>query len=301
MGAETGGPLLGFTTLGCPGWDLATALRRGAELGFDGIDFRGIGPHHFDPSQRRYTGLELDITLHPLFTAQLDQTLGLLKHSGLKVAGLSSGASFASSPPNEARRAIDEVRRYIRLAQKLGCKTVRVFGGSFDRSKMTLDDAKRNLVSALRELAPMAADAGVRLAVETHDAWMESRNLRDVLEEVDSPSVGALWDVHHPFRFCSESPEETWRQIGRWVIYTHVKDSVADPSRPEGFRYCHTGEGTIPLAEILTTLARGGYEGYLTFEWELLWHPELAPPEEAFPRYIQVMRQLISEAWKRTR
>lgn len=240
--------------------------------------------------------LRLDITVHPLFTTGLDRTLGLIRDSGLEVAGLSSGAGFAGLAPDGQGPAREEARRYIALAERLGCRIVRVFGGGFDPSKVTLEEAKRNLVSALRSLAPVAAGSGVRLAVETHDAWMHSPNLRAVLEEVDDPAVGALWDVHHPFRFCSEAPEATWREIGAWVLYTHVKDSLPDPSRPGGFRYCRTGSGTVPLGEIVQVLARGAYEGYLTFEWEALWHPELEPPDEAFPQHLRAMREIVEKA-----
>jgi sugar phosphate isomerase/epimerase len=98
-----------------------------------------------------------------------------------------------------------------------------------------------------------------------------------------------LWDVHHPWRLLGEEPETTWSNIGRWVQYTHVKDSRGTV---EQYAYCLTGEGEVPLARICAVLRNNGYDGYYTFEWEKRWHPEIAEPEAAFPQYAQYMRAL---------
>jgi hypothetical protein len=34
----------------------------------------------------------------------------------------------------------------------------------------------------------------------------------------------------------------------------------------------------------------GGYKGYYSFEWEKLWHPEIADPEIALADYSKVMK-----------
>lgn len=280
-----------FTTLSCPEWDLRTALRRGRELGFDGIDFRGVGPHRLDPEKRRYVELDLDVTRHALFTSGLDTTRGLIADSGLEVAGLSSGVKFATTPPEGQTQALDEGRRYIELARKLDCGVVRVFAGNFDEKKLAFDEARRNVVAGLKELAPLAQDAGVWLGVETHDRWTATGRLRAVLEEVASPAVGAIWDVNHPYRSAGEAPDVTWANIGPWVRYTHWKDSVE--SSEGGTTRRLMGEGTLPLAEFVGTLKDGGYDGYLALEVERLWHPDIEPAEEQLARFIEVMRRLV--------
>lgn len=42
----------------------------------------------------------------------------------------------------------------------------------------------------------------------------------------------------------------------------------------------------------MKTLTQNGYEGYLSFEWEKKWHPELPDASEAFPAFIQYMHFL---------
>ncbi len=282
---------LAFSTLGCPEWDLGGALSRGREMGFDGIDFRGLGPHRFDPAAGRYVDFDLDVTRSREFTDDLDRTRAMIRDSGLEVAGLSSGVRFVSLAPPDLEKAMDEGRRYIALAKELGCKVVRVFGGGFDAAKMTIEAARAYIVSGLKELAPLAEEAGVTLALETHDNWTSTDTMRPIFEAVDSPAVGALWDVNHPFRFAGESPEATWANIGPWVRYTHFKDSV-DDGRGK-FSYRLQGEGTLPLREIVGILGKGGYDGWLTLEWEKMWHPELPEAAVAFPAYVAAMRALL--------
>ena len=59
-----------------------------------------------------------------------------------------------------------------------------------------------------------------------------------------------------------------------------------------GWQYVLNGEGEIPLAEILGLLRRQGFDGWLSYEWEKKWHPELASAEVALPHYVSAMRAL---------
>jgi glucosamine-6-phosphate deaminase len=47
------------------------------------------------------------------------------------------------------------------------------------------------------------------------------------------------------------------------------------------------GEGDVPAARVLARLARDGYAGFVSFEWEKRWHPEIAEPEVALPSFIR--------------
>ena len=49
--------------------------------------------------------------------------------------------------------------------------------------------------------------------------------MAQVLAQVDSPHVAAVWDIHHPYRM-GESIEETWRLIGSRVKHVHIKDGI---------------------------------------------------------------------------
>ena len=53
-----------------------------------------------------------------------------------------------------------------------------------------------------------------------------------LLDQIDSDSIGALWDMHHPYRYAeTKLPEQTVQNLGAYIKYTHIKDSVMEDGR----------------------------------------------------------------------
>jgi fatty-acyl-CoA synthase len=52
------------------------------------------------------------------------------------------------------------------------------------------------------------------------------------------------------------------------------------------------GEGEVPVRDMLRALARRGYAGWVSVEWEKKWHPEIPDPEIALPQHIAWLRGL---------
>ena len=266
---------LSFTTLGCPKWDLAAIISRAKEYGFDAVDFRG------------YHGT-IDLAKLPEFTTRLHETAQMLADGGLAVSSLSSSANILAGP-----EAADEVKAYARMCDVLGAPFIRIYGGPLGGASR-----EQAVELAARKCKPMLAvaeDYNVTLLVETHDEWVDSSLVKMLLEAADSPALGALWDVHHPYRMQAEPPAITWRNVGRWVMNTHWKDSRATQGPAGSHQLCLMGKGDLPLAEIYGAVKNGGYDGWLTLEWEKHWHPELDEPEVAFPQYVEYMKTLMGE------
>ena len=141
----------------------------------------------------------------------------------------------------------------------------------------------------------MSALAGkANIAVETHDDWVHTSRLAKLFEKVAADNVFVLWDLHHPFRLAGESPRQTYDNIGRFTRCTHLKDSK--PTADGNFVSMLPGQGgDVPLREMVELLVAGGYDGYLTLEWEKHWHPDIAPPEVALPAYAPFMRELAGK------
>jgi len=266
------------TTLGCPDWPLETILERFVEYGYDALDFRGLDG-------------EMELWRLEAFSADAEETAARVAAAPLAVSGFSSSARMFNLDPDAVEKALMEVREYARLCRLFGAPMIRVFGGRLEGTPWP--EAIAAAVETLDKMAEVAGE-GVTVAVETHDDWVQSEPLAEVLGKVDRPNVGALWDLHHPYRVAGESPRQTYDNIGRYTVATHLKDS-----RDLGggkHEYCLGGEGDVPLAEMVSLLGGGGYDGYLTLEWEKKWHPELAGPEVALPHHAAYMRKLIQEA-----
>jgi sugar phosphate isomerase/epimerase len=62
----------------------------------------------------------------------------------------------------------------------------------------------------------------------------------------------------------------------------------------DGWRYVIPGTGVLPLADSIRLLKANGYDGWLQFEHEKRWHPELPEPEEIFPAFVQWVRTVMA-------
>lgn len=271
---------IAFMTLGCPRWDLETICRNGRAFGFDGVDFRG----YLD---------SIDITVLPEFTTNGAATRRRLDEAGLAVSCVSSSITVCNADLRE--RNLEEARRTIPVAKTLGAGRVRIFGGGdLERaSRAELAAVGRECIQAILDLDG-ACD--LQWLFETHDLWIQSNDCRLLLDAIPAP-FGALWDMGHTSRVGGESPEQTYAAIGPRVGYAHVKDAVYDPGHPQamddGWRYVAPGTGQLPLAESIAILRANGYDGWLQFEHEKRWHPELPDPEEIFPAFVRWIRPLI--------
>lgn len=268
-----------FSTLGCPDWGLDEILRRAGEYGFDGIAFRGLNG-------------ELDLTK----VAEFQPDRRAETRAKIEAAGLETNMLLASTrmmaEAADLAASQENAKGHIDIAADLGCPFIRVFGGAIPGG-VAHATAVTRAGERLRELGDHAASRGVKVLLETHDDWIDPAFTRRALEAAGHPAVAALWDIHHPWRIAEKSLEGAWREIGKWVAAVDVKDSVADPGARMGYRYVKLGEGQVPWHEALALLRREGYDGWLTFEWEKRWHPDIDAPEIAFPHFRQTIGAML--------
>jgi sugar phosphate isomerase/epimerase len=271
---------IGFSTLGCPRWDWLQVLDFAAAHGFSAVELRGLQA-------------EMDLTKRPEFApARLDKTQRQLAERGLRISCLGASANMHEMDAAKRAAGIDEGRRFIDLARALHAPYVRVFGNKYVPG-VPRDQVLEHIARGLRELGDYARERGVTVLLESHGDFTDSPTLRELMERAESPAVALLWDAHHTFAFGKEAPEDTVRQLGRWIRHTHLKDSV--PAGDDR-RYVLTGAGEVPVRRQVTVLARSGYTGRYSFEWEKRWHPEIEEPEVAIAQFATVVREYLREA-----
>ena len=148
-----------------------------------------------------------------------------------------------------------------------------------------MDDAY--VAEQLKKLAPIAAQYDVTLLVETNGVYSDTHRLRALLDSVNSHKIAALWDMHHPYRFAGESPEQTVANLGELIKYVHIKDSVMENGKVV---YKMMGEGDLPIQKMIEALQSIQYTGYVSLEWVKLWMPNLLDAGVVFPQYAEFMR-----------
>lgn len=271
---------LAFSTLGCPNWNLDTIISKSKQWGYDGIEFRG------------YLG-QTDIFNLPEFSSGVEQTTMLISDSRLEVPCFSSSAQLLFEDPEKIAQSIAEVEKYSRLCSIFKTPYIRIFVGLLGNYKR--QEAIAIVSENLQRMAWAIDNYDVKLLIETHDDWVRSDYLKKILQAVDLDNVGILWDAHHPYRLAGESPEYTWNNLRHRIFHVHLKDSIREKYPESSYALVPLGSGDLPIKSIVHVLKEGGYNGYVSYEWEKMWHPEIEEPEVVFSVYIETLKSLMQE------
>ena len=270
---------LGFSTLGSPKWDWLQTLDFAAAHGFAGVELRGIQE-------------TMDLSKRPEFQPdRIAQTKRELAARGLVVPCLGASVNLHEQDAAKLGAAMAETRRFIDVASALDAPYVRVFGNEYPQG-MPREAVLAYIGRGLHELGEYGRPRGVTVILESHGAFTDSPTLVELMRLADSPNVAILWDAHHTF-VAGESPETSVAQLGKWIRHTHLKDSVA---AGKDRKYVLTGRGEVPVKRQVEALARIGYTGFYSFEWEKRWHPEIAEPEVAIADFATVASGYLRDA-----
>ena len=269
---------IAFSTLCCPNYDWKEIFSMATDLGFDGIEVRYIKEEE---------------ALSPFSVEKCDSTAVMLKKAKIEIPCLSTGGCIKHDNWNENK---EEILKYINIAPKVGAKYIRILGDIHAEPEGEVNDDI--VAQRIKEIAPEAEKNGVILLIETNGVYADTQRLANLLNDIASDNVAALWDVHHPYRYFGESAETTLTNLGAYIKHVHVKDSVMDNGK---VTYKLIGEGDIPLDDIMLALKSINYEGYVTLEWVKRWNSELSDAGVIFPKFVDFMQTYTSSERKNTR
>ena len=256
---------LAFSTLGCPDWSLKYAVEQAKKLGYRGIEIRGIGD-----------ALHAD-DIEELRPGNRAHALQYAKACGIAFCCFGSSASFHDV--QKRSQNMEEALCAVRLASACGIPYVRVFGN--DLPEGDEDRQIAGIAGQLRALCNEARRYNVEILLEVHGDFNTGDRILKTAGYVRSDNFGIIWDIQH----SREDPARFWQKTKALVRHVHIKDSI-------GGRLCNTGEGELPIAQIVRMLENDGYNGYYSLEWEKRWRPELRNAEEEFPAYVGFMGKL---------
>ena len=262
---------ISFSTIACPDYSWVDIYSMAKDLGFDGIEIRGMGDDF-----AAYKAM-------PFTEANRPKTMAKLKALNIEIPCLSSGCCLKFK--EKEAETIAELTEYCKLAQQINAPYIRVLADLEAAPNGEVDDAY--VAEQLKKLAPIAAQYDVTLLVETTGVYSDTRRLRALLDSVNSHKIAALWDMHHPYRFAGESPEQTVANLGELIKYVHIKDSVMENGKVV---YKMMGEGDLPIQKMIEALQSIQYTGYVSLEWVKLWMPNLLDAGVVFPQYAEFMR-----------
>ncbi|MBE6837387.1 MAG: AMP-dependent synthetase [Ruminococcus sp.] len=265
---------ISFSTLACPDFSWTDIYSMASDLGFNGIEVRGLGDQIYSVKAKPFTD------------ENIDKTIAKLNRLKLEIPCLSSGCCLKFF--DKHNETVEEITQYAVLANKLGTSYIRILADLDPAPADEIDDEK--IAEVLKEIAPIGEKYNVTLLVETNGVYADTKRLRKLLDAVNSKWIAALWDMHHPYRYMGETGEQTVENLGDYIKYIHVKDSVMEDGK---LSYKLMGEGDIPIGQMLSALQKIGYDGYISLEWVKRWAKDLYAAGIVFPQFANYMRPYL--------
>lgn len=264
---------LGFSTLGCPNYDIDQVIALAKNNRYSGLEIRFMHGQVDLPKVEEF------------LPARIKETRRRFDDAGIQVVCIGTSVRMTSLDKAERGKQLEASRANCAIAEGLGARYLRVFGGPIPEQQ-DREATVAAIVEGLSQIADETRARGVTSLLETHDAFSTSDSILDLFARGASRNLEILWDTLHTHRH-GESGASTWARLGPRIRLVHLKDSAK--SSAKGFDLVLTGEGTVPIPSFLEVLKAANYDGYVNFEWEKAWHPEIEDPEVAIPQFARYM------------
>jgi len=208
-----------------------------------------------------------------LDAANPDPQLSQIKEMGLRVSSVQPRlhSLFPDAPrpePKSPRERMAHLRKTIELFGRHfpGTTLVTISGAVPDGD---YDLGYRTAATEYKEIAKIAADNGVRVAIEPLNPVLMNVDTflcslahgGRVIESVDHPQFGLFLDVWHYWEEADAA--ESIAKYGGKIFGVHINDWRTP--RAFGDRLL-PGEGVIPLVPLLKAIRKTGYTGTYTLE-----------------------------------
>lgn len=268
---------IGFSSQVCPGWDLETILTKAEELGFDGVELRGLRG-------------ELNLPLVPELARDPQATLRRFEARGVELVCLAACVALDSKNKREVDGNKATIIEYIELACHLSCPYVRILMGEvqrFDNQRAAL----ARIAEAVRSLIPVASRHDVVLLVENGGDFPGSDGLWFVADAADHPAVRVCWNQSHAMAIRERCSTSVPRLSNR-ISLVHACDATFD-ERGLLVEYKLPGDGETEVAKQIELLKGVAYDGYVVFDWPKLWVDSLPDADTVLPGVARFLRECV--------
>jgi len=221
----------------------------------------------------------IDMTVYWLPSTSDDYLLPLRRlayKNRVEIYGIGTRVRLAQPTAELRDQQLDELRKWLDVAQKVGATHVRLFGGPKPEGA-TMEQAIGFAVETLKRGAELAGARGLILGLEDDGGITDfAKETIEIVKGANSPWAGMNLDIGN-FR-----PPAVYDQIEMSIPYavsTHIKTTVA----------LDDGKTRAPfdLDRVFKMFAAHGFRGYMGLEYEA---PEDAAT--AVPTHLRRLKEL---------
>lgn len=195
---------------------------------------------------------------------KLFETYELLKAFGIHVAEVTRFIDLSSSFDEE------DARSFLESLSKCDCKTAMIIPDNKP------DEDFSTVCSNIAKICEIAEGYNISVSVEDFDSAdviiSNTDSIKRAFEKV--PKLRHTFDTGN-YAYFNESATEAYKVFKDRIVHVHLKDRAFSPVE-EGYPTtladgtvaypCALGDGCIEIEDILKTLLKDGYDGYITVE-----------------------------------
>ena len=210
------------------------------ELGYDGMEL--VSPSDLKADEVRHASEQTGMRVHGLVD---------MKHWEIRLS---------SPDPAVREKGVAILEQCLRDCSAFGGSSVLLVPGRVSGPDETHDDVWKRSITEIRKVLPLASKLGVWILIENvWNGFCETPEpMRDYLDEIASPWVGAYFDIGNCRKF---GRSEDWvRTLGRRIVKLDCKDW----GDTEGF--CKIGDGDVDWPAVRQALAEIDFSGWCTAE-----------------------------------
>ena len=133
----------------------------------------------------------------------------------------------------------------------------------------------------IRELTEYAKSKGIRTCTENHGFIMQApERVEELIWAVNHENYGWLCDIGN-FLCADAEPAKSTVIAVQYAFHVHAKDllvKTGESKMPQGYgiltnagnylRGTVIGHGTVPIGNCVSALKKGGYDGWISIEFE---------------------------------
>jgi len=216
-----------------------------------------------------------DIFLRTLKEKSIDSNTDnlLILVDNLNLQTMKSGPSLASSIKKERKESIDFHKKWVDVAKKINCHSIRVnlHSNESDESKI-LDNASKSIL----ELVEYSKNDKINIVIENHGGITADADwLVSLIKNINSKYVGSLPDFGS-FNFCIRKGELDFENLNKTCVNQYDKYEGVKKLMPyakgvsaKSIQFDKNGEeSTTNFSRMIKIISESNYKGYLTIEYE---------------------------------
>ncbi|MCI8282786.1 MAG: TIM barrel protein [Lachnospiraceae bacterium] len=191
-------------------------------------------------------------------TRDYERLIAKKQELGLAVSAICAKDRGTLTKPETFETAKTGLKETIEVAKRLECPNIIITADK--NPELSREQCHKNIVEALRRLAPLAEAGSVTLVLEPISGgsyFEDSKEAFQVLKEVGSSHVKLLYDIFH-YQLMEGNIVNTLKENLDLIGHLH---SASVPGRNE------ITDGELNYAYIVKAIQEMGYQGYFGIEY----------------------------------